>query len=40
MLCEGNYQKWQWAVKPYQTPHNHVRVIKRVKFGDPTAWAL
>ena len=31
MLTESNYQKWQWAIKANLSPHNHVRVIKRVK---------
>ena len=36
MLNESNYQKWQWAIKAYLSPHDHVRVIKRVR----TATAL
>ena len=40
MLSESNYQKWQWAIKAYLSPHDHVRVIKRVRTAaglvDPT----
>ena len=31
MLTESNYQKWQWAIKAYLSPHDHVRVIECVK---------